>query len=60
VQLHVAFGEEKNKAREQTESFMLLRPSWSDPIERDKLRTELRKRVEDERRQMGLTSKKAP
>lgn len=33
------------------ENFMLLRPTWSDPVERDKLRQSARERLETRRRQ---------
>jgi len=54
VQLHVVLGDARSKPREQTETFQLLRPSWSDPVERDKLRAEAKKRIEEDRRRQGI------
>ena len=54
VQLHVVLGDAQGKQREQTETFQVLRPSWSDPVERDKLRADAKKRIEDDRLHQGV------
>lgn len=51
VSLHVRMdGGDEQPAREITQQFMVLRPQWSDPIDRDKLRNEARARIEKSRR----------
>jgi len=51
VSLHVTMeGGEDEPLREVSEQFMLLRPAWSEPVDRDKLRNESRSRIEEQRR----------
>jgi len=61
VSLHVTMeGNEDQPLREAQEQFMLLRPAWSEPLERDKLRTEARSRIEEARRLHGVLSRREP
>jgi hypothetical protein len=39
---------------------MVLRPAWSEPLDRDKLRNEARERIEEARRFHGVLSKENP
>lgn len=51
-------GAGEHPAREWTETFLVLRPQWSEPLEREKLRTEARERIEESRRRQGVISRK--
>jgi len=42
-----------SKNRVMTENFRLLRPSWSDAADRDKLRSEVRQRIDELNMQQG-------
>ena len=60
VSIHVKFeGSGEKKEREATQDFMALRPQWSEPLDRDKLRAESKKRIEDSRREAGVLSQRA-
>ena len=61
ISLHVEMeGNDDEPLREANEQFMVLRPGWSEPLERDKLRNEARSRIEEARRFHGVLSKEAP
>jgi general secretion pathway protein I len=47
---------DSSKKRELTESFRLLRPTWSVAADRDKLRDDVRQRINDLNAQMGGSS----
>lgn len=40
-------GDEERSPRQEVQEFYLLRPSWSDPAERDSMRTEMEQRFRD-------------
>lgn len=55
VEMRVEMGAVDGKAlREVTTHFLVLRPQWSETVEREKLRTEARSRIEGERRRQGV------
>jgi general secretion pathway protein I len=58
VELTVALGDGsvERPRRELTERLWVLRPQWSEPIEREKLRGEARNRIEEDRRHRGVLS----
>lgn len=53
-------GKDDVPEREAAEQFMLLRPGWSEPLERDKLRNEARTRIEEARRAHGVLQGREP
>jgi hypothetical protein len=53
-------GSEDEPLREATEQFMLLRPAWSEPLDRDKLRSESRTRIEEQRRHRDDVARRSP
>lgn len=56
VQLHLEMvGDKKGQQelREHTERLTVLRPSWSEPVERAKLFEEAKQRIEEDRRRSG-------
>ena len=61
ISLHVEMeGNDDEPLREVNEQFMVLRPAWSEPLDRDKLRNEARTRIEEARRFHGVLSKEEP
>jgi len=59
VTMHVQMeGGEDQPLREVTETFMVLRPQWSEPVEKQKLRTEAKTRIEEDRRHRGVLAPK--
>ena len=57
VELHVELAGEKagkQETREHTERLTVLRPSWSDPVERGKLLEDAKQRIEEDRRRRGV------
>ena len=57
VELHVELAGEKSGAqetREHNERLTVLRPSWSDPVERGKLLEDAKQRIEEDRRRRGV------
>lgn len=59
VSIHVVMeGTDDVAPREATEQIMLLRPQWSEPVEREKLRTESRSRIEESRRRQGVLTQR--
>jgi general secretion pathway protein I len=61
ISLHVEMeGKDDEPLREANEQFMVLRPAWSEPIDRDKLRNEARARIEEARRFHGVLSEEKP
>jgi general secretion pathway protein I len=59
VTLYVTMeGSDDQAVREAGEQFMLLRPAWSEPLDRDKLRAESRMRIEEQRRHRGVLSRR--
>ncbi len=58
VELHVEMTTEKAKKREYNERLTVLRPSWSEPVERGKLFEEAKQRIEEDRRRRGIAAEK--
>ena len=59
VSVHVMMdGTDEKAARDGTQQFMVLRPLWSEPVDREKLRSESKERLEESRRDAGVLSKK--
>lgn len=58
VELTVSLGDGslERPRRELTERMWVLRPQWSEPLEREKLRGEARNRIEEDRRHRGVLS----
>ena len=55
VTLHITTeGKGDRKPQEATQQFMVLRPLWSDPVDREKLRNDSKTRLESERRDAGM------
>jgi general secretion pathway protein I len=56
VELHVELAgkEGKQETREHNERLTVLRPSWSDPVERGKLLEDAKQRIEEDRRRRGV------
>lgn len=55
IEMHVVMeGTGDVAVREVTERFVILRPQWSEPVEREQLRTEGRRKIEEERRRRGV------
>lgn len=62
VELRVEMTAEKSgksTLREHTERLTVLRPSWSEPVERSKLFEEAKQRIEEERQRRGVISETA-
>ncbi len=58
VALRVEFEGTDKKAREAHERLTVLRPSWSEPVERGKLFEAAKQRIEENRRRRGLTTER--
>lgn len=58
VDLSVEMTAEKEKKRTYHERLSVLRPSWSEPVERGKLFEEAKQRIEDDRRRRGVVAEK--
>ena len=60
VELHVAMaaGTGNAKTREYRERLTVLRPGWSEPVERGKLFEEAKQRIEEDRRRRGVVAEK--
>jgi prepilin-type N-terminal cleavage/methylation domain-containing protein len=58
VELAVEMTAEKEKTREYRERLTLLRPSWSEPVERGKLFEDAKQRIEEDRRRRGVAAEK--
>ena len=60
VELHIAMAAdgEKESAREYRERLTVLRPGWSEPVERGKLFEEAKQRIEEDRRRRGVAVEK--
>lgn len=61
VELHVEMTAEKSgksTQREHTERLTVLRPSWSEPVERSKLFEEAKQRIEEDRQRRGVIAEK--
>lgn len=57
IDLQVAMEREKER-RDHTERLTVLRPQWSEPVERGKLIDEARQRIEEDRRRRGIVAEK--
>ncbi len=58
VALRVEFESGEKKARETQERLTVLRPSWSEPVERGKLFEAAKQRIEEDRRRRGLKTER--
>ncbi len=60
VELHIAMAAdgENARAREYRERLTVLRPGWSEPVERGKLFEDAKQRIEEDRRQRGVVAEK--
>ncbi len=58
VDLHVEMTAEREKKREYNERLTVLRPAWSEPVERGKLFEEAKRRIEEDRRRRGEAAEK--
>jgi prepilin-type N-terminal cleavage/methylation domain-containing protein len=58
VDLHVEMTAEKAKRHEYHERLTVLRPSWSEPVERAKLFEDAKQRIEEDRRRRGTAAEK--
>ena len=54
IELRVEMAAEKKALREHTERLTVLRPSWSEPVERGKIFEEAKARIEEDRRRRGI------
>jgi len=58
IDLNVEMATEKGAAREYRERLTVLRPAWSEPVERAKLAEDLKRRIEEDRRNRGIAAEK--
>jgi type II secretory pathway pseudopilin PulG len=58
IGLNVEMAAEKGAAREYSERLTVLRPSWSEPVDRAKLAEDLKRRIEEDRRNRGYAAEK--
>ena len=58
IDLSVEMAAEKGAAREYRERLTVLRPSWSEPVDRAKLSEDLKRRIEEDRRNRGIVAEK--
>jgi general secretion pathway protein I len=54
VVLRIEFGDHARAPRTREESFSVLRPSWTEPLEKQKLRADAKKRLAEDRRHRGV------
>ncbi len=57
IELQVEMEREKER-RDHSERLTVLRPQWSEPVERGKLIDEARQRIEEDRRRRGIVAEK--
>jgi hypothetical protein len=60
AQLHLEYRRQEpsgEKLRKFDETMVLLRPSWSEPVERGKIFEEAKQRIESSRRMVGTSAK---
>lgn len=60
IELHAELAADKGKAREYNERLTVLRPAWSEPVERAKLFEEAKRRIEEDRQRRGIVAEKRP
>ena len=58
IDLSVELDAGKGSARESHERLAVLRPAWSEPVDRAKLFEDLKRRIEDDRRNRGVVAEK--
>ena len=58
IDLSVELDAGKGPARESHERLAVLRPAWSEPVDRAKLFEDLKRRIEDDRRNRGIVAEK--
>ena len=58
IDLSVEMAAEKGVAHEYRERLTVLRPAWSEPVDRAKLSEDLKRRIEEDRRNRGIVAER--